>query len=116
MATLETFNALSSIDLSTILTNALFAGRKAAIDFKEMDVMWPCGFAWINVKIRKNHRLASILREHGFTWNDYNKTYQYRGHSISGAQNMDYREKFLNVMVDHMRNNGIPCYVETRMD
>lgn len=116
MANLETFNALSEINLGYALGRAHMIGYDSATANKAMDVMWPCGFAWIGLKIRKNHKFAKLLIEFGFRWNDYAKQFEYRGHDISHAQNMDYREQFLNDMSQYLRSHGIPSYVETRID
>ena len=82
---------------------------------------YPCGFAWAYVKIRKNHKLAQTLRDIGYKWDDYRKHYYF---SMSQefvkfsemSQSMDYRARCLNAYAQVMRDNGIPCYVETRID
>ena len=115
-ASLETFNALTPVALVTALSQGRDAGILSAQKNRNMDMIWPCGFAWITLKVRKNHKLAKFLKNFGFSWNDYGKSYQYRGHDISHAQNMDYRVQFLNDMNEVLRANGIPSYVDNRID
>ena len=116
MATLESFNKLSKVELLDILNKALMVGNESAQRNKAMDVCWPCGFAWITIECRKNHKLSSILNEFGFRWSDYDKSYRYSGYNISSAQNMDYRSEFLGDMSSFMNDEGIPSYIATRMD
>ena len=82
---------------------------------------YPCGFAWAYVKVRKNHKLAQTLRDIGYKWDDYRKHYYF---SMSADmvkadgmwQSMDYRARCLNAFAAELRERGIPCNVETRID
>jgi hypothetical protein len=107
---------MSDAQVDAAIIAGIAEGRRSAEANKAMDVMWPCGFAWIVVNIRKNHKHAKVLLRHGFSWSDYDKQYWFRGNTISHAQNMDYRERFLNDMSKVMRDMGVPAYVCTRID
>lgn len=82
---------------------------------------YPCGFAWACIKIRKNHRLAAVLKAHNWRWDDYRKHYYFSMSSdmvkADGMwQSMDYRARCLNAFASVLRERGIPCNVETRID
>lgn len=85
------------------------------------DHWYPCGFAWVSVPMRKNHKMAATFKALGYTWNDYRKAYQFR--MPAGFvkdrnlwQSMDYAAACLAAYSQVMRDNGITCYVETRID
>ena len=110
-----------------ITTTALQAAHNDALvaldkESKTPEQNWyPCGFAWACIAIRKNHRLAKTLIGFGFRWSDYEKQYQFsmpRGmYKFSGmSQSMDYADRCLQAYAQVMRDNGIPCYVRTRID
>lgn len=115
-------DALTGINRNNMISahgDALVAMNEAS---KTPEQHWyPCGFAWAYVKIRKNHKLAQTLRDIGYRWDDFRKHYYF---SMSQefvkfsemSQSMDYRARCLNAYAQVMRDNGIPCYVETRID
>lgn len=105
--------------LLELLNESLEYGREEA---KVPEAHWyPCGFAWLSISIRKNHRLSKTLQSFGFRWDDYRKAYitSLYNHipSVSGMeQSMDYRARVLNAVAVYLRESGLSCYVETRVD
>lgn len=81
---------------------------------------YPCGFAWLAIKVRKNHRLSKTLQAYGFRWSDYEKCYQYRmpqAYCLPGmGQSMDYAARCLGAMAKYLKSVDIPCNVWTRID
>lgn len=82
---------------------------------------FPCGFAWLAIKIRKNGALANTLKARGFRWDDYRKHYYFSMSSdmVKAAdmwQSMNYRERCLKALAVVLKDAGFDCYVETRID
>lgn len=107
---------------ATNLQNALNAGLAAAAEeSKTPEPQWyPCGFAWLNIRMRKNHRLSRILIENGWRWDDYRKSYTFSlpmsMHAPNMSQAMDYKERVLQKMRDVLLDYGVPSYVSTHID
>ena len=115
-------------DLYVTITNEalLLAISAGMVKLNEQSLIpephwYPCGFAWACIKIRKNHRLANVMKAHNWCWDDYRKHYYF---SMSAdmvkadgmGQSMDYRARCLNAFAAELRERGIPCNVETRID
>ena len=81
---------------------------------------YPCGFAYLCIKVRKNSKLAHPLLQCGFRWNDYNKEYRYgMPHELKlqgMTQSMDYAERCLNAIVKKLEPLELTCYVHTHID
>jgi len=82
---------------------------------------YPCGFAWLAIKIRKNGKLSNTLKSLAFRWDDYRKHYYWSmPHAAvkfpSMSQSMDYRARCLRAIADELNQAGFDCYVETRID
>lgn len=107
---------LSATKFDSILKNADLVGHVAAKGQKNLDQMWPCGFAWIVFKIRKNHKHAKALLDAGAYWNDYEKCYQYTPHKFTHSQNMDYKAAILSAVSGYFQEQGLPVWVNTRID
>jgi hypothetical protein len=115
-ATNEALSALNPAQFAVILHKASVVGEFAAKAHKDKDIMWPCGFAWIVFKIRKNHKHAKALLDAGAYWNDYEKCYQYTPHKFTHSQNMDYKAAILQDVAAYFNDNGLSVYVNSRMD
>lgn len=81
---------------------------------------YPCGFAWLCIKIRKNGALAKTLLSLGFNWDSYHRTYMYsmpNQYIAEGMwQSMDYAARCLRAMAAKLREAGFECYVKTHID
>ena len=81
------------------LEEAIIAGTNAARqhvkDNPEGANWYPCGFAWLTYKCRKNAKEAAILLQAGFRWDDYSKLYTFSGGSFSNTQSMNYKTEIL---------------------
>jgi hypothetical protein len=77
---------------------------------------YPCGFAWLQYKCRKNAKEAKVLLDAGFRWDDYSKTYQLSPYEFTNTQSMDYKEAILRKMEEIMRGGGFKVSVFTRID
>lgn len=76
---------------------------------------YPCGFAWIAYKCRKNAKEARILLANGFHWNDYSKHY-YKS-APTNTQSMNYQEAVLQAMQKSLVDNGYTNFhIQTRID
>ena len=103
--------------------NAFHAGiEKLNVEAAIAEPHWfPCGFAWLALKIRKNGKLAHTLKSLGFRWDDYRKHYYFSMSSDMVKapdmwQSMDYRSRCLNAVSTVLNDAGFPTYVETRID
>ena len=85
------------------IQNAIAAGKKAAAQYvaqnPEGSNWWPCGFAWVNYKCRKNAKEAGALMAEGFTWDDYRKVYSLSPYAWTNTQSMDYKAAILRDFV-----------------
>lgn len=65
---------------------------------------YPCGFAWVEFRCRKNAREAKELIANGARWNDYAKCYSL---SVSTrTQDMDYNFACCRTFADAMKEAG----------
>lgn len=105
------------------LLNAFNIGMEAmAKEAEKPEAHWyPCGFAWIAVKIRKNNKLAKTFLANGWRWDDYAKAYTFRMpadmYKVKDMwQSMDYAARCLNAMCKELTAIGVNAYVDTRID
>ena len=82
---------------------------------------FPCGFAWLCCKTRKNSKLGKELVRLGFRWNDYYKRFESSAYnsipSIDGmSQSMDYRVRIMQKVADYLNSQGYEFYTDCRMD
>ena len=103
-----------------IWNKALTAGRTEA---QTPEAHWfPCGFAWLAYRCRKNAKISKVLISLGFRWDDYAKHYYTSLYgdipSVSGMQqSMDYRARVLRTVAKSLNESGIEgFYVDTRID
>ena len=84
--------------------------------------MGGCGFALVHISMRKNGRLHKVLKELGFTWNDYYKAYQFSAPNyvkmLDGTiwQSEGYRINICQAMVNVLRSHHIACHVYSWAD
>lgn len=89
------------------LANAIAKAKTAAASFianNPAPHTYPCGFAWVEFKCRKNAREAKELIAAGARWSDYAKAY-----SISintPTQSMFYNEAACDAFVASMIEQG----------
>ena len=87
----------------TLLLQAINAGAAYG---KTLNVGWyPCGFAGIAYKCRKNAKVSKVLIECGFRWSDYEK--QYRLSAPEGSQSMTAKEMVAQHIIDRLEAEGI---------
>lgn len=87
----------------TLLLQAINAGAAYG---KTLNVGWyPCGFAGITYKCRKNAKEAKVLIDCGFHWSDYEK--QYRLSAPEGSQSMTAKEMVAQHIIDRLEAEGI---------
>ena len=82
---------------------------------------YPCGFAWLVIKVRKNDKVSHTLKSLGFRWSDYNKQYQFsmpcEAYKAAGMQqSMDYATRCLTALANVLNDAGYPCFVQSRID
>lgn len=79
---------------------------------------YPCGFAWVTYKCRKNAKEAGSLIAEGFRWDDYEKVYTMTAYEFTNTQSMDYKEAVLRAGVRNatQRFPNIGFGVRTRID
>ncbi len=79
---------------------------------------FPCGFAWLAYKCRKNAKEAGTLIAQGFRWDDYEKVYSLSPYQWTNTQSMDYKEAILQAGVEKAKRSypDIAFYVRTRID
>ena len=101
------------------LRDAIAAGRRAADQFVFLHTCpeaFPCGFAWITFRCRKNSKLAPVLLEAGFRWDDYDKRYIMSPYAWTNTQDMDFKEQICRAFVDAAEDVGAHFGVRSRID
>jgi len=103
------------LDLDTAIKNALAAATGFAVLNTEGADWYPCGFAWVAYRCRKNAKESKTLIANGFRWDDYRKAYMRS--SPTRSQAMNYNIKVAQVAVDHLAQNGFNgFFVESWID
>ena len=79
---------------------------------------YPCGFAWVTYKCRKNAKEAGSLIARGFRWDDYEKVYTLSAYKFANTQSMDYQESVLRAGVAAAARHypNIHFGIRTRID
>lgn len=108
------------MDLKTLQV-AIREGKAAAALFvktnPEDPANWfPCGFANLRYKCRKNAKEAKVLLAEGFRWDDYEKVYSHGAYDWTNTQSLNYKAAILEVMRDKMALAGVTTYVHQRWD
>lgn len=106
--------------LNVAMVKAIEAGKAESMT---AETHWyPCGFAWLAYRCRKNSKIGKALQAMGWRWSDYEKAWQTSLYdvipAISGmSQSMDYRARILAKVRDVLKAEGFTeFYVETRID
>ncbi len=113
---------MSNFDATAFRHHFAAAVAKGRIESQTPESSWfPCGFASLTCKTRKNSKLGKELVALGFRWSDYEKTFRTALYDtippIAGmSQSMDYRERVLNAVASHLNANGYEFSVWTRID
>jgi hypothetical protein len=109
--------------INTDFVNAFHRGLEKMEEASRIEEShwYPCGFAWVAIKIRKNGALSYSLKELGFRWDDYRKHYYwampYSAVKFSSmSQSMAYRARCLQAITNELNAAGFYCNVETRVD
>ena len=94
-------------DYKAIFNTANEIAREHAYESQGEDVMiFPCGFAWVTLKVRKNDRLGKELEELGLMqWDDYRKCYyiwigEYNQSMFHKEAHAEAMAKILNVRIE----------------
>jgi hypothetical protein len=103
-------------DLNSAIQSAIIAGRTFAAANPEGPNWYPCGFAWLTYKCRKNGAESKALIANGFRWGDYEKRYMLSGGTFSNTQSMYYKESILRVVQESLKEAGYTFDVQTRID
>jgi len=74
---------------------------------------YPCGFAWVRIKSGRGN-FAKWLIETDIGSKNYNGGMRISAHC--DYQNMYVREAYCTAFRDVLREHGIECHVETRID
>lgn len=103
--------------------NAIQAAKNAARAYvaanPEGPNWYPCGFAWMTYKCRKNAKEAGALQAEGFRWDDYRKMYTMSAYQFVNTQSMNYQEDILRAAVRATAQfipDGVVFGVESRID
>jgi len=91
--------------------------RKFAIKEEGENVMiFPCGFAWIYHKTRKNNKFGKELEQSGlFEWDPYYKRYYYWVGEYN--QSMDHKYAHAKKLAEILTYElAAPFYASSRMD
>lgn len=105
-----TFPIISNVTLTAALNAAKAASDAALGDGGDAF----CGFATLHVKIRKNHKQASVFIANGWRWDDYLKTYYL--YPSGASQSMTQRENMMGAARRALAEFSIPSWVESRAD
>lgn len=106
--------------LNVAMVKAIEAGK---VESLTPEPHWfPCGFAWLSYRCRKNAKMGKALQILGFRWNDYDKAWQSSLYAEipcvkDMSQSMDYRSRILRAVCDVLKAEGFTkFYVNTRID
>lgn len=100
--------------------NAILAAKAAARAYvaanPEGPNWFPCGFASLTYKCRKNAKEAGALIAEGFRWDDYRKEYSMSAYEFTNTQSMDYKEAILLAAARGAEPFGVNFSVRTQID
>lgn len=104
-----------------ILRAAITAGKAAAAKYvrenpEDENNWFPCGFANLHYKCRKNAKESAVLQAEGFRWDDYRKTYSHGAYSWTNTQSLNYKAAILTAMQNAMREAGVPTTLDEKWD
>ena len=86
------------MDIKTIFEKCKIEATKYALDTVGENIMiYPCGFAWVYLKVRKNDRFGKSLEAAGvMDWDNYAKHYKYWVGDFN--QSVSHKEVFAGKM------------------
>lgn len=107
-------------NIKNILDEAYEAARGAVDKFYKEELkcedQYPCGFAWVNIKVKRSTKLGKALVKEGLKYNEYEKCLydwnpgQYRG------QNMYCIEAGARAFAEVLQKYNIPSVASSRLD
>lgn len=115
-ATKAACDKLTTAEFTTVVNDAVGYGWDYATQSKPAQDSYPCGFAQLNLRLRKNDKRASILTAAGFRWDDYSKVWYLYGGVFTNYQNVDFKENILEAAAKAFEAAGIPVNVSSRWD
>lgn len=107
------------LDVQRAADAIIAAGQAYVAANPEGQNWYPCGFAWITYKCRKNAKEAGSLIARGFRWSDYEKEYTLSAGKFTNTQSMNYQEDILRAAVraaDPFIADGVTFRVRSRID
>ena len=101
-----------------IVQRASLAAQEAVKDFDESDQSFNCGFAWVILPGKGD--FASFLKKH----RGASKNYEGKGiilwystvYNSRGSQSMTKHRIACDAFAEVLRDNGLECVVESRLD
>lgn len=107
------------LDVKHAITAILEAGHKYVAENPEGPNWYPCGFAGITYKCRKNAKEHVALVNAGFRWDDYHKEYYLSAYTFTNTQSMNYQEDILRAAVraaNPFIADGVSFGIRSRID
>jgi len=100
-----------------IFDKAQEEARKYSLETVGKDVMiYPCGFAWVELKVRKNSKIGKEVEAEGIMdWDDYRKCYKYwvGGYNQSVQHKEAHAEKLAEILSNEL---FAPFEANSRLD
>jgi hypothetical protein len=103
--------------IKDIFDEAQEEARKHAYEIAGKDVMiYPCGFAWVELKVRKNSKIGKEMEKEGIMdWDDYRKCYKYWVGEYN--QSMEHKEAHAEMLATLLSEQLFEHFTyDSRMD
>lgn len=68
---------------------------------------YPCGFVWMTYRCRKNAKVAKVLLNDGWRWDDYEKAYTLTMSRFTNSQSMDYKAGIARAYLNSLQCAGM---------
>ena len=104
------------LDYATIYLKALAAAEQAAHDYRrDHGEGFMCGFAWVYFPNGRD-KFVNWLKKNNLGSKHWKKGYLLWNPSKCGSQSIDLLEHCSRVFAQVLKDNGINCYSQSRLD
>ena len=99
-----------------LLIEANRIGAETAKLLETNEFEYPCGFASVCIRMRKNGPGYKLLKAAGWRWSDYYKHWCLSAGRFTMTQSMRVHEEIARSISNYLVQNGIASNVQSRID
>jgi hypothetical protein len=111
---------LTQAQVNAIVAQAQAEATTASQEFLARELggqdQFPCGFAWVNIKVKGNTKLGKMLKAAGVKRSEYHKCFQLWNPSGLYVQNVDTLYAGARQAARVFEQHGIEAYADQRWD